>query len=244
VGEQSFRGADLSEVDFSGAWFRLCDFGGVVMRGVNLSGASIDGWFDGLTMWGIEVQPLIEAELARRHPEFALAQSRDPDGMRAGWDALERLWAGTLARVGELPADVPGRSVGGEWSLSQTLRHLVFATDGWLCQAILGVDQPHHPLGVPFTEFGTEGPRRLGIDLDADPPFDQVLAVRAGRQAMVREYLAGVTDEQLDAVVGAPAWERDLTFTARQCLSVILREEWLHHWIATRDLAVIERELG
>lgn len=38
-------------------------------------------------------------------------------------------------------------SVDGEWSFSQTLRHLVFATDIWLGRAILGSDD-FHPLGL------------------------------------------------------------------------------------------------
>jgi DinB superfamily/Pentapeptide repeats (8 copies) len=236
----SYRGADLRDVDFSGAWFRLCDFGGAVMRGVNLSGASIDGWYDGLTLWGIEVEPLVRAELERRHPEYALLRATDADGLRAAWVALEQLWAGTLARVERMPPAVPGRSVAGEWSLAQTLRHLVFATDGWLRDAILGVEHAFHPLGQPFSEFGTDGPRRLGIDLAADPPFSDVLELRGGRQAMVRDYLAAVTPEQLASRVGAPPWEEVNTFTALDCLHVILEEEWLHHRIATRDLDAIE----
>lgn len=239
-----FRGADLRGVDFSGAWFRLCDFGGAVMRGVNLSGASLDGWLDGLTVWGIEVRPLVEAELRRRHPEYAMLDADDPDGLRAAWAALESLWEGMLARVSAMPDDVPLRSVHGEWSLAQTLRHLVFATDGWLRHAILDVDRPYHPFGQPFTEYGTEAPAALGIDLTAAPAFAAVIEVRAGRQAMVRDYLATVTQELLDAPVGAPAWEPGRTFTARQCLHVILEEEWLHHYFAARDLAVIESATG
>lgn len=238
----SFRGAQLTDVDFSGAWFRLCDFEGAVMRGVSLANASIDGWLDGLTMWGVEVQPLVEAELARRHPEYALTKSSDPEGMRAAWAGLERLWQGTLERVATMPDDAPARSVQGEWSLAQTLRHLVFATDGWLRHAVLGAGEPYHPIGVPFSEYGTEGPRSIGIDLMADPSWDEVLAVRAGRQADVRAFLASVTQEQLDATVGAPAWEEGHAFTAGQCLRVILEEEWLHRWIAERDLSALAAE--
>lgn len=44
-----------------------------------------------------------------------------------------------------------------------------------------------------------EAPAALGIDLAAVPVFAAVIEVRAGRQAMVRDYLTTVTQELLDA---------------------------------------------
>ena len=62
------RGAEFVRDDLSGSRFRLAELAGVVMRGVNLVGADIDGWLDGLRINGVEVGPLVEAELARRDP--------------------------------------------------------------------------------------------------------------------------------------------------------------------------------
>lgn len=42
-------------------------------------------------MNGVDVAPLIEAELDRRMPERATMRPTDPDGFREAWDILERL---------------------------------------------------------------------------------------------------------------------------------------------------------
>src|SRR5688572_6902336 len=61
-------GADIRHVDMTGASFREVRLNGVRMRGVELSGADIDGDIFGLRLNGVEVAPLVEAELNRRHP--------------------------------------------------------------------------------------------------------------------------------------------------------------------------------
>ena len=43
------------------------------------------------------------------------------------------------------------------WSFAQTQRPLVLATDMWLRRAILEVEQPFHPLGLPNAEYETDG---------------------------------------------------------------------------------------
>src|SRR4051812_46304779 len=109
----------------------------------------------------------------------------DPDGMRAAWDALEAEWATTLTRAHALPDDALHKSVGGEWSFVQTLRHLVFAMDKWFTAPILG--EGFHPIGLPNTgsaDFGWPG-----LDHDADPTVNDVLAVRAQRAERLRGYL-------------------------------------------------------
>ena len=51
------RGAEFVRADLSGSRFRLAELAGVMMRGVNLEGADIDGWLDGLRINGVEVGP-------------------------------------------------------------------------------------------------------------------------------------------------------------------------------------------
>jgi hypothetical protein len=74
---------------------------GVVMRGVDAVGADIDApWlFDGesfLRVNGVDVIPLVEAELNRRFPGRADRRAGDPDGVCAAWATLERTGAPTL----------------------------------------------------------------------------------------------------------------------------------------------------
>src|SRR5829696_9248413 len=191
------HGAEFVDADLRDARFVGADLSGVVMRGVEVRGADIDApWlFDGetyLRVNGVDVIPLVEAELNRRFPGRALRRAGDPDGLRAAWAALERTWAATLERAAVMPAGTVEVSVGGEWSFAQTLRHLVLATDVWLGRAILGIEQPFHPL-----RLAGAGAEDDGLDLSiftTDPPsYADVLEVRAGRVAMVRDFLATVT---------------------------------------------------
>src|SRR6478735_519546 len=104
------RGAEFINADLRGARFVKADLSGVVMRGVDVQGADIDApWlFDGdsfLRVNGIDVIPLVEAELNRRFPGRADRRAGDPDGLRAAWAALERTWASTLERVAARPSD-------------------------------------------------------------------------------------------------------------------------------------------
>ena len=239
------QGAEFVDANLRGARFVGADLSGVVMRGVELQGADIDApWlFDGenfLRVNGIDVIPFVDAELNRLFPGRADRRAGDPDGLRAAWSALERTWATTLDRVAAMPADAVDVSVDGEWSFAQTLRHLVHATDMWLGRAILEIEQPFHPIGQ--TDNGTE-PDGLDRSIFATvtPSYAEVLEVRAGRVAMVRDFLATVTSDELAATRKNP-WDPEYQETTLSCLHVILEEDWEHHRYAVRDLDAIEAE--
>jgi hypothetical protein len=145
-----------------------------------------------------------------------------------------------LERVEAMPAGTVDVPVGGEWSFAQTLRHLVLATDMWLGRAILGIERPFHPIGLVYA-----GAEEDGLDMTAfttvNPPYAEVLRVRAGRVAMVRDFLATVTPEALAAPRQNPH-DPGGQETTRSCLHVILNEEWEHLRYAVRDLDAIEAE--
>jgi DinB family protein/pentapeptide repeat protein len=237
------QGAEFVGVDLHGARFVRADLSGVVMRAVDVSGADIDApWlFDGdsfLRVNGVDVIPLVEAELNRRFPGRADRRAADPDGLRAAWATLELTWAATLERVAAMPAGTVDVSVGGEWSFAQTLRHLVLATDMWLGRAILGIEQPFHPIGQLDTGSADDG-LSMSIFMTVTPSYAEVLEVRAGRVAMVRDFLATVTSDELAATRKNPH-APEHPETVLSCLHVILEEEWEHHRYAVRDLDAIE----
>lgn len=237
------QAAEFVGADLRGARFVRADLSGVVMRAVDVSGADIDApWlFEGessLRVNGVDVIPFVEAELNRRFPGRADRRAGDPDGLRAAWATLERTWAATLERVTAMPADTVDVSVGGEWSFAQTLRHLVLATDMWLGRAILEIEQPFHPIGR--LDAGTEDDGfEMSIFSTVAPSYAEVLEVRAGRVAMVRDFLATITSEVLAATRKNPH-APEHPETVLSCLHVILYEEWEHHRYAVRDLDTIE----
>jgi DinB superfamily/Pentapeptide repeats (8 copies) len=237
------QGAEFVDANLRGARFVRADLSGVVMREVDVQGADIDApWLSTgdsfLRVNGVDVIPLVEAELNRRFPGRADRRAGDPDGLRAAWAALERTWAATLERVARMPAGTVDVSVDGEWSFAQTLRHLVLATDTWLRRAILGIDQPFHPIGQAGPGAEDDG-LDMSIFTTVAPSYAEVLEVRAGRVAMVRDVLATVTSDELAAARRNP-WAPEYPETTLSCLHVILEEEWEHHRYAVRDLDTIE----
>ena len=237
------EGAALVEVSLRGARFTDCDLSGVVMRAVELRDVDIDApWLlEGETtvrINGVDVVPLVRAELERRFPGRELMTAEDPDGLRAAWAAVERAWAGVLERVAAMPEGTVDVSVDGEWSFAETQRHLVLATDVWLRRAVLGVEQPFHPLGLADASA-----EQAGLDLTVfatgTPTYDEVLEARADRVAAVRELIATVTADELARPRRNP-WHPETPETTLSCLHTILHEEWEHLRFAVRDLDAIE----
>jgi len=122
-------GTRFTMVGLNGAMFRACELNHVVMRGVEMVDATIDGEIQSLVINGVDVAPLVEAELDRRHPDRPKFRPTTPEGFREAWDLNERLWESTVARARRLPPEMLHESVDGEWSFIQTLRHLAFATE-------------------------------------------------------------------------------------------------------------------
>lgn len=240
TGEDELDGAEFRGTSLRGSRFVACDLSGVVARCVVLDGADLDSpWLieDGasLTINGVDVVPFVEAELNRRFPGRELRQATDPDGLREAWAALERTWAATLGRVSTMAEGTVDQSVGGEWSFAQTLRHLVLATDTWLRKAVLQIENPYHPIGQPDDSFADPG----SVFAPEQPTYQQVLQVRAQRQAMVRDFIAGVAAGELAA--GRPnPHATEYPETVLSCLHTVLEEEWAHHQYAVRDLDALD----
>jgi hypothetical protein len=233
-------GTEFSAVDLSRARFRAVDMVSVEMRNVDLLDVVIDGELRNVVVNGVDIAPLVEAELDRREPERVKMRPTDPAGFREAWDIVELRWAATVERARGLDPELLHASVGGEWSLIETLRHLVFATDAWVRRAILGDPSPWHPLGLPWAEMpDTPGVPR---DRSARPSLDEVLALRRDRMGTVRDLVNGLTDESLAArtePVAGPGWPPSESFEVRRCLLVVLNEEWCHRNYAERDLATL-----
>ena len=83
--------------------------------------------------------------------------------------------------------------------------------------------------------------RQPGVPRDraARPSLDEVLALRRDRMATVRSVVDGLTDASLGRLtepVDAPGWPPARSFPVRECLLIVLNEEWEHRLYAERDL--------
>lgn len=233
-------GAEFRHVDLSRATFRNVDLSGVVMRDVDLVDVRIDGDVRNVVINGVDVAPLVEAELDRRDPGRVRMRPIDPEGFREAWDLVERLWAGTVVRARSLDPALLHESVDGEWSFIETLRHLVFATDAWIRRGVLGDPAPWDPLDLPWDQM----PDTPGVPRDRDvrPSLDEVLALRRDRMGTVRRLVDAATEESLAAMtepVEGPGWPPPRSFPVHECLLVVLNEEWSHRQYAERDLDVL-----
>ena len=242
-------GADFHQVRLNGAHFRDVDLRDLDVRGAVMTGklrgvefwdVELSGEIGHLVVNGIDVGPYVEAELDRRMPERVLMRPTDREGFRTGFATVERLWDGTVERARTFPPEALHRSVDGEWSFIQTLRHLGFATACWMGMA-LGDPKPWHPYDLPWDE--APGWDDVPWDREIQPSLDEVLEVRAQRRALVHGVLDGLTTEELDRVVSPIAnGHPPETVPVRTCLRVVLNEEWEHRLYAERDLNVIEQE--
>lgn len=238
-GNQEFEGATFVRTSFKGATLRSCDVSGVTMRSVDARGLDIDShdlFFGSLIVNGVDVVPFVHAELNRQFPGRELQAAQSPEGLRDGWVAVRSAWETTVTNT---PPELLDAHVEHEWSLAETLRHLVLATDAWLRGGIMGIEQPFHEIGRIFT-----GAAEMGFDTSifrADiPAWNDILTVRAERQQLVADFLATATPELL-------AEERDNPWgggddwhpTVGDCVRVILEEEWAHLRYVRRDLALL-----
>jgi uncharacterized protein YjbI with pentapeptide repeats len=258
--EQDLTGSTFRQVDLSGSTFREVRLAGSVVRDADLSNLRVRAsWLNGVRMTGVEVPdleiygelgrlvvngvdvvPLVEAELNRRMPERGLMSPGDVAGFREAFAVLDRLWAGTVEKARTLPADTLHEQVDEEWSFIETLRHLGFAHACWIGGVVLGDSSPWHPLDLPWDE----APAVEGVPWDRDvrPSLEEVLDLRAQRRATLQAVLDDLDEPGLAREVSSatPFMADAEGLTVAQCLKVILNEEWEHRLYAERDLALLQ----
>ncbi|MET7337869.1 DinB family protein [Nonomuraea sp. NPDC005650] len=239
----AFRGASFTGATFAAARFRDCDMRQIKIVDSLLVDVSVSGDVRNFLVNDVDVTPFVEAELDRRHPErVQLRQMRTADDFRVMWDTIERLWRETTARAERLPEPARHERVDGEWSFVETLRHLLFATDAWASRTILDEPKPFHRFGLTHTGYPPADAAALGMDLDARPSYAAVMEARAGRVALVRGIVDGLTDTELARMctrAPAPGYPEEPR-SVGSCLRVVMEEECEHRRYMVRDIAVLE----
>lgn len=241
--QDRFRGAAFTGADFTGATFRDCDLRRVKIVDSWLVDVDMSGLIGHVVVNDVDVTAFVEAELDRRHPErVQCREMRTADDLRSMWDTIEGLWSTMVGRARRLPEEVRQERVDDEWSLVETLRHLVFVTDAWASRTVLDEPRPYAPLGYPHSSHPRASAEAIGIDVDSRPTFDEIMVVRAARMAVVRGIVDDLTDDGLGRWCTrspAPGYPEEPR-TVRACLGVVMQEECEHHRYAVRDLTVLE----
>src|SRR5881398_94942 len=116
----SFAGTRTDDVDFSNARLHAPNFEGAKITDGWFYGADISGDLEGLRLNGIEVGPLVEAELERLAPERAKLRATTPEGLAEAWAMLEELWRATVDRARSVPDASLHERVDDEWSFVET----------------------------------------------------------------------------------------------------------------------------
>ena len=74
------------------------------------------------------------------------------------------------------------------------------------------------------------------------PSLDEVVELRRSRMSTVRRFVDDLTVATLEAEtepVDGPGWPPPRRYPVRQCLLVVLNEEWQHRLYAERDLDLL-----
>lgn len=229
------------EGDLAGAEFWGADLTGATFRDVNLTDATIshawlinvniDALVDRLVINGVDVTTYVN-EHDPWYPLRGMLRPTTTDAMLATTDALEAEWAENLRMAASLPAEAAHQSVGGEWSLVHTIRHLVFAIDKWFTAPVLG--QPLHPMGLPNT-----GSREFpwpGLQYDLEPSLDEALAVHADRLTRFRNHVRAAATADLERSVDIL---ENGPHPVLECIYTVFEEEFWHLRYARRDLSTL-----
>jgi len=228
----------FEDEDFAGAEFRECDLSRARFVGVVMQDAEIDGLVSNLVVNGVEVMTYVEAELDRRHPVRLLMRSDEPAELAQAWRQLREDWAVTVEQVRVMPRGSEYQRLDGEWSMVETLRHLVFVYDSWFRRCVLGRTEPFTSIGLaPQFVTDQEG---LGLDRSDHPSLEEVLVVRDRQASEIEAWLAEATAEQLAQTAPVPddgRWPPHARGRrVRQCVGTVMNEEWAHHGFCVRDL--------
>ena len=234
--DADLSGSRFRNVDLSGSTIRDAFMHGVTITGAYLVHSRIDGHIESLQINGVDVGPFVEAELDRRHPERLDLRARDVAGLRRAWASSIERTATLVERAQRLPDGAVYEKVDDEYSFVETLRHLVFAADRWLTGPVFDDPAPYfHPWGR--THDGAEEGPADGLDPEAAPTLDEIVAVRNEYLQRGADLLATATAADLDRTVASP---NGGDTTVGDCIRVVLGEEWWHHRYAERDLEILE----
>jgi hypothetical protein len=232
----------IENKDWTNAEFRNVSFMGSRMRDVDFMNAKISGRIDGLIINDLDIGALFHQEIDRRHPERKKLFGADPASMRVGVDIVVSQLEATWGRARKLTEEQRNQRVDDEWSVIETIRHLIFAFDAWIKRALLGEDDPFDPIALPPTFLPPTAPG-MSCDPDAKPSFEEALAVWKDRVALLNEIVDALAPDELERPIvtkgdGYPPPGHETRVIGP--LWTIIEESWWHNRFMNRDMDSIE----
>jgi len=232
---ETFEDRDLSGSTFwgvrlDGSLFRDAVLDGSTFFHTGWRDVTIDGEIERLVVNGVDVTEYVHRN-DRWYPLRYRLTPTDADGIRSAWVDLESEWATLLARVSTADPAIATTPVDGEWTLVETMRHLVFAMDKWIMWPLLG-DRSFTPIGLPNT--GSQGLDWPGLDPLAATDLATVLEIRRRQHERFRGVIAELDVAALPETVEVPENGEAPTL---MCVHAVLEEEFEHLRYMVRDLA-------
>jgi hypothetical protein len=226
--DRDLSDATLWGVNLRGATFRDADLSGATFFHTAWTNVSIDGVIDRMVVNGVDVTEYVNAH-DRWYPLRNQLEPTTAAGVLSAWRAIESEWVALCDRV-QAESSLADVSVNGEWTLRQTMRHLLFAMDKWFSFPFLGATT-FTACGLPNT--GSQGREWPGLDPDADPTFDEVLGICAVQSDRFANFLETTNFDDLPETV--EILENGEMPTV-MCFHAVLEEEFEHLRYVLRDL--------
>lgn len=207
-------GETFASRDLAGAVFLNVNLQQAVFDDVNLEDASInnanlknfsidDAYIGGMTIFGVRVDLLIEAELDRRDPErvrLRISNPNDPQEVRAVMKRLDEVRSEFCERLRAAEAGLlTARPRPGQWSAIEIVRHLVFTEELYLNRWILANDEPWSEVGL-LPAFLARDPAYSRVGSAPTDDLESVLEAWAAVHRRTQKFVAQVTAEQLRRV--------------------------------------------
>jgi hypothetical protein len=201
----------FTHVDMAGTEFHDVNLRGAVFDDVNLAGAHIhnaslanvvieDAHIVGLTIFGIDISKLIEAEFDRRDPQRVTLRAidiYDPDQIRGVFAELDGVRTQFTSLLRATPeGHRTGHPGPDRWSAIEHLRHLVFAEDLYLNRWLLRNEEPWCCLGFlpPFLE---NSPEYAEVGSEPTDDLDLIVATWEALNAGMQAFVDGLTGAEL-----------------------------------------------
>jgi hypothetical protein len=203
---ESFQHRDMSDSVFRDVSLRRSVFDDVNMAEVTIRRAYLanlsidDADITGMTVFGIRIDLLVEAELDRRDPwraRLRMADPQDPVCVRAVLEHLGRLRGefSTLLRSATRER-LTARPAPDRWSAVENLRHMLFVEELYTNRWLLRNGAPWSRLGL-VADFLAGNPTYADVGGDPTDDLDGILAAWEAIHSCTLEFAASATREDL-----------------------------------------------